>query len=97
MQYYNIWPYICRLASLLLGFITSSINHVQVKGDFVPSHECMVCMAAQIAHFFSKEMNATIIRSSSTLNSNQSAMGCMGNPKAIIRKCVRPSIPDSDF
>ena len=42
-------------------------------------------------------MNATTLHSSSTLNSNQSTMSCMGNPQAIIRKCVHPSMPHSNF
>ena len=42
-------------------------------------------------------MNATTLQSSSTLNSNQSTMSCMGNPQAIIRKCVHPSMPHSNF
>ena len=42
-------------------------------------------------------MNATTLQSLSTLNSNQSTMSCMGNPQAIIRKCVHPSTPHSNF
>ena len=39
------------MATWLLGYITSSINHEQVKGDFIHSKECMVCMAPQIVHW----------------------------------------------
>ena len=42
-------------------------------------------------------MDATTLQSSSTLNSYQSTMSCMGNPQAIIRKCVHPSMPHSNF
>ena len=42
-------------------------------------------------------MNASTLQASSTLNSNQSTMSCMGNPQAIIRKCVHPSMPHSNF
>ena len=39
------------MATWLLSPITSSNNHEQVKGDFVPSQECMVCIVPQIVHW----------------------------------------------
>ena len=84
------------MATWLPGSLTSSINHEQVKGDCVPSQECMVCMAPQIVHW--QERNECYKPSFFFYtNSPQSTMSCMGNPQAIIRKCVHPSMPHSNF
>ena len=89
---------ICSTAYITdgLGSITSSINHEQVKEDFVPSQECMVCVAPQIVHW--QERNECYNPSFFIYTKyNQSTMSCMGNPQAIIRKCVHPSIPHSNY
>ena len=44
---FNRWV----MATQLLGSITSSVNHEHVKGNFVPSQECMVCMEPRIVHW----------------------------------------------
>ena len=89
-------PTYIKVGLQLLGFLTPShLQSTMSKWEeilYLLRNAWSACHLKQ--HIGRKEMKATPLHSSSTLNSYQATMSCMGNP---IRKCVHQSIPHSNF